>query len=317
MTYDGPSQAKGIEQEMISKRKIKSKLISVIRRTGMVQPPAIREFDVPTLNIGTARLPAVGFGTSGLLGRDCSVMVETALALGYRHIDTAQAYGNEAAVGHGLSRSAIARDEIFLSTKLEIAQLSAEAVEPAVRQSLARLATDYVDMLMIHWPSKEVPIGETLATFESLRAAGMIRHIGVCNFTTRLLQEAAEVQGANIICNQVEYHPLLAQRQLLQYQQDKGIALVAYSPLGRGRIIDNPVLQRIGRNHGKSAAQVALAWLVSQKLVAVIPKASSEAHCRANLEIFDIQLSSEEMAEISALDSGERIIDPTWAPKWD
>ncbi|MCZ6893210.1 MAG: aldo/keto reductase [Gammaproteobacteria bacterium] len=277
----------------------------------------MRQIDLQVLDVRGTPLPIIGFGTSGLPSDHCSAMVETALALGYRHIDTAQAYGNEAEVGRGIARSAVPRAEIFLSTKLEQVNLGAAAVRRATAESLARLGTDYVDLLMIHWPSEEVPMSETLAAFAHLRAEGKVRNIGVCNFTLDLLREAVEQHGADLLCNQVECHPLLAQKKILPYLQSNGIALVAYSPLGRGRVVRNPILRRIGAKYGKSSAQVSLAWLASQDLVAAIPKASSEAHCRANLEIFDFVLSADDLDEIAGLDTGQRGIDPSWAPNWD
>ena len=254
--------------------------------------PAI---DVPALDIRGTQLPVIGFGTSGLHGRRCTAMVQMALKIGYRYIDTAQAYGNETEVGRGLARSGLPREEIFLATKFEQANLGAAAVRREIAASLGRLGTSYVDLLMIHWPSKDIALKETLTAFAELREEGLIRHIGVCNFTLRLLREAVEEHGAELLCNQIEYHPLLAQKTVLPYLQS----------------------QRIAARHGKSTAQIALAWLASQDLVSAIPKASSAAHCRANLEIFDVTLSAEELAEIAALDRGERVIDPSWAPAWD
>ena len=276
--------------------------------------PAI---DVPALDIRGTRLPVIGFGTSGLHGRRCTAMVQMALKIGYRYIDTAQAYGNETEVGRGLARSGLPREQIFLATKFEQANLSAAAVRREIAASLGRLGTSYVDLLMIHWPSKDIALKETLTAFAELREEGLIRHIGVCNFTLRLLREAVEEHGADLLCNQIEYHPLLAQKTVLPYLQSQRIALVAYCPLARGRLLQDETLQRIAARHGKSTAQIALAWLASQDLVSAIPKASSAAHCRANLEIFDVTLSAEELAEIAALDRGERVIDPSWAPAWD
>ena len=276
--------------------------------------PAVK---VPALDIRGTRLPVIGFGTSGLHGRRCTAMVQMALQLGYRYIDTAQAYRNEAEVGRGIARSPVPREEIFLATKFEQANLGAEAVRREIAISLERLGTNYVDLLMIHWPSKKIPLKETLAVFSELRQEGRIRHIGVCNFTLPLLREAVEEHGAELLCNQIEYHPLLAQKKVLPYLQQHRIALVAYCPLARGRVLQEETLRRIAARHGKSTAQVALAWLASQDLVSAIPKASSEAHCRTNLEIFDIELTAEDLAEIAALDRGERVIDPSWAPAWD
>ena len=302
---------------MVDVGRMLSKFMRHAERVCVPTAAAGRAIEVPRIDVHGTPLPVIGFGTSGLRGQRCAAMVETALALGYRYIDTAQAYGNEADVGRGIARSPVSRDEIFLATKLEQAKLGADTVRREVDESLRRLGTDYVDLLMVHWPSKEIPLRETLTAFAQLRDEGRVRHIGVCNFTVALLHEAVEENGADLLCNQVEYHPLLAQETLLPYQQSRGIALVAYCPLARGRVLRDRTLRRLGAKHGKSPAQIALAWLTAHELVSAIPKASSEAHCRANLEIFDIQLSAEERAEIDALDRGERVIDPSWAPDWD
>lgn len=244
-------------------------------------------------------------------------MVRIALKLGYRHIDCAQAYGNEQDVGRAIASSSVPRSEIFLSTKLEQAHLAPARVAVAVGESLSRFGTPYVDLLMIHWPSAEVPMRDTFEAFRELQQAGKVRHIGVCNFTLRLLREAVEDCGVVPLCNQVEYHPFLSQRVILPYMREHGIALVAYSPLARGGVPRDPVLQAIGTKYGKSAAQVALAWLIRQALVAAIPKASREANCRANLAIFDFELSKDDVATIDALDKTRRVINPSWAPQWD
>jgi len=294
-----------------------SRLVGAAGRAGRSAATVDNPIDVPCHDVRGTPLPVIGFGTSGLHGKRCTAMVETALALGYRYIDTAQAYRNEAEVGRGIARSPVPRDRVFLATKFEQANLGAASVHREIDVSLGRLGTGYVDLLMIHWPSRTIPMKETFAAFAELREEGKIRHIGVCNFTLRLLREAVDEYGANILCNQVEYHPLLAQKTILPYMQSQGIALVAYCPLARGRLLNDPTLGRIAAKYGKSPAQVALAWLAQQDLVCAIPKASSEAHCRANLEIFDIALSDDDRAEIAALDRGERVINPSWSPAWD
>jgi 2,5-diketo-D-gluconate reductase B len=244
-------------------------------------------------------------------------MVRVALELGYRHIDTAQAYDNEQDVGRGIKASGVPRSEVFVTTKLEHAHLRGPAVGPALQQSLKRLGLDYVDQLMIHWPSDDIPLSDTLDAFARLRTDGLIRHIGVCNFTLRHLRECVDDCGITPLCNQVEYHPFLSQARLLPYLAEVGTVLVAYSPLARGQVPSDPTLQRIGARHGKSAAQVALAWLLAQPLVGAIPKASGEANCIANAESFDFRLTPEDLAEIAALPKDRRIINPSWAPRWD
>src|SRR5262245_18297632 len=269
------------------------------------------------LNVKGERWPRIGFGTSQINGRACTEIVKAALSLGYRHIDTAQAYGNEDAVGRALAQSTVKREEIFLTTKVWRASLDAKGVKRSTAESLDRLSTDYVDLLLVHWPNDSIPMGETLAAFAELKAAGKTRHIGVSNYTMRHLKEAVETHKADLFCNQLEYHPNLNQDALLGALRGYRMALVAYSPLGRGRLVKNPVLAAIGKKHGKTASQVALNWLVEQDGVAAIPKASSEAHCRANLDVFDFELSADERVEIAKLSENARLSAPSWGPSWD
>jgi 2,5-diketo-D-gluconate reductase B len=269
------------------------------------------------LSIKGQRLPAVGLGTSQLGGRACTDVVRTALALGYRHIDTAQAYGNEQDVGRAIAQSGIPRDEIFLTTKVWLSSLDARGVKRSTAESLERLGTDHVDLLLVHWPNDSVPMGETLAAFAELKAQGRTRNIGVANYTPRHLKEAIEIHKADLLCNQIEFHVQLDQARLLELIRGHGLALVAYSPLGRGRITADATLSGIGKKHGKSASQVALAWLLRNDGVAVIPKASSEAHLRANLDVFDFELSQDDLAAIAKLDTRSRVWEPSWGPRWD
>jgi 2,5-diketo-D-gluconate reductase B len=264
-----------------------------------------------------ARLPRIGFGTSGLSGGACTRMVRAALDLGYRHIDTAQAYGNETAVGAALTETTIDRRDIFLATKVWRSEMRDGALQRSVAESLRRLKTDYVDLLLIHWPNESVPMGETLDALAAVRAAGKARFIGVCNFTTRHLAEAVATRGADLLCDQVECHAMMRQERLRAALARDGMVLTAYSPLGRGRLTGQPALAAIGRKHGKSASQVALRWLMQQDGVIAIPKAGSEAHARANLEIFDFALDGDDLAAIDRLPAHERVIDPGWGPAWD
>jgi len=268
------------------------------------------------IEVKGARVPALGFGTWPLSGADCSRAVAEAIAVGYRHIDTAQLYGNEAEVGAGIKRSGVARDELWITTKLSRDHLNAEAAARSTLESLGKLGLDHLDLLLIHWPSRTVPLAETLEAMTRLRQAGKTRFLGVSNFTTRLLDEA--VRHADIICDQVEYHPFLAQRAVLGAVKKHGLFLTAYAPVARGRAPGDRTLQAIGRKHGKSAAQVALRWLLDQDNVAAIPKAGSRAHMEANLAIFDFALSAEDRAAIDALGGDRRIVDIAgWSPDWD
>jgi 2,5-diketo-D-gluconate reductase B len=268
-----------------------------------------------TVEIQGARVPALGLGTWLVEGRACEGAVRHALELGYRHIDTARAYGNEAEVGRALAGSPVDRDEVFLTTKLWRSELTRDRVGPAVEDSLRALQTDVVDLLLIHWPVDDVPVAETLEAMLAEREAGRVRHLGVSNFTSAQVRSAA--RHAPLLCNQVEYHPLLAQDTLLAVADELDLLITAYSPLAQGAVADEPVLQRIGARHGRTAGQVALRWLVQQPRVAAIPKASSPEHRAANLAVFDFELSDEEMKEIAGLARGLRLLDPRFAPAWD
>jgi 2,5-diketo-D-gluconate reductase B len=268
-----------------------------------------------TLTLQGVTIPKLGLGTWQIIGSDCVVAVRDALELGYDHIDTAPAYGNEAQVGQGLHDSGRNRDEVFLTTKLWYTQLSAVGVHDQLEQSLRDLRTEYVDLLLIHWPNRRVDLAQTLGAMAEARAAGRVRHLGVANFPSALLREALEL--APLICNQVEYHPYLGQPQVLALARERDLMVTAYSPLAQGEVLRDPALREIGAAHGKTAAQVALRWLLDQPNVAAIPKASSREHRAANLDIFDFELSDDERGRIAGLERGLRTIDPSWAPAWD
>jgi 2,5-diketo-D-gluconate reductase B len=269
------------------------------------------------IEVKGAKVPALGFGTWPLSGSACRGAVRAAIELGYRHIDTAQMYGNEAEVGAAIRDSGVARDALFVTSKLDLGNLRAAAVARSAEESLRRLGLDHLDLLLIHWPSKEVPLGETLSAMARLREAGKARHIGVSNFTAALLREAVEAHGAELLCNQVEYHPFLSQRAVLPAARKYGLLLAAYCPLARGLVAADATLAGIGRTYGKTAAQVALRWLVEQEGVAALPKAASRAHAAANLAIFDFALSEKDRAAIAALPKDRRIVNLSWSPDWD
>lgn len=260
-------------------------------------------------------VPALGLGTWQLEGAPCRRAVEHALDLGYRHVDTAQAYQNEEAVGEGIRNAAVDRDQLFLTTKVQYDSLQPDAVRRTTEASLRKLQVEYVDLLLIHWPSEDVPLARTLAAFRALQEEGKTRHIGVSNFTPSLLQEALE--HAPIFCNQVEYHPFLGQETLLEMARAHDFMLTAYSPLARGQVLQNHTLREIGEAHGKSPVQVTLRWLIQQAQVAAIPKAASPEHRAGNFDLFDFSLSDDEMDRIFRLDRDERIIDPSFAPTWE
>jgi 2,5-diketo-D-gluconate reductase B len=268
-----------------------------------------------TLEIQGVEIPKLGFGTWQLSGEACIAGVRDAIELGYRHIDTARAYGNEKHVGQGLHDSGRNRDEIFLTTKLWYTELTAVGVHDQIEQSLRDLRTEYIDLLLIHWHNRRVPLAETLGAMLEARAAGRVRHLGVANFPSALMREALE--HAPLLCNQVEYHPYLAQPEVLALARERDLMVTAYSPLAQGDVLRDPVIADIAQARGTSAAQVVLRWLLDQPQVAAIPKAGSHEHRAANRDVFDFELSDEERGRIAGLARGHRTIDPGWAPDWD
>ena len=261
------------------------------------------------------RVPVLGFGTWELTGDDATEGVRDALEIGYRQIDTARSYGNEREVGRGIADSGVPREEIFLTTKVPHDEASADEVQRDCEESLERLGVDYLDLLLLHWPSPDVPLEETLKALTALRSDGRIRNLGVSNFPAGLLKQALDL--APVFCNQVEYHPFLDQSRLLELAPANDVLITAYSPLARGRVPDDETLNRIGGAHGKTAGQVALRWLLDQDHVSPIPKASSHERRVENLDVFDFELSADERAEIDALPKDGRIADPSWAADWD
>lgn len=263
-------------------------------------------------------VPALGFGTWKLNGQECVEGVEHAIDLGYRHIDTAEAYENEEEVGRGIKNSGVDREDLFVTTKVWHDHLDAVSAREATEASLRRLDMDYVDLLLQHWPDPdgEVPVEETLDALGALQEEGKARYIGVSNFTPTMLQKTLDYE--KILCIQVEYHPFLHQQELLEMAREYDLLLTAYSPLARGKVFESDVLKEIAEQHGKSPAQVALRWLLQQEKVAAIPKAATAEHRQANLDIFDFELSGEEMDRIFQLGTSDgRIVDPGFIPAWD
>jgi 2,5-diketo-D-gluconate reductase B len=245
------------------------------------------------------KVPSLGLGTYRLSGEECVRAVGRALALGYRHIDTAQMYRNEDEVGKGMQSSGVDREEVFLTTKVWPSDFSYGRVIETTRGSLKSLHTDRVDLLLMHWPSRGVPLEETLGAMRELQEEGSVRHIGVSNFPPSMVEDAA--RHAEIFCNQVEYHSYEAQDELLEQAKEMDYLLTAYRPLSRGEILSDETLREIGEAHGKTPAQVALRWLIQQVKVAAIPKATSEDHLRSNFDVFDFELSNEEMERVFGL----------------
>ena len=261
-------------------------------------------------------LPIVGLGTWALRGRDCARLTEQAIRLGYRHIDTAQMYDNEREVGEGVRASGL-RNEVIVTTKVQPTLLSPPDLERSVKESLARLRLDIIDLLLIHWPNPRVPLAETLGAMAKMKREGYAKHIGVSNFTVALLDEANKATSEPLVCNQIECHPFLDQDKVIAACKKYGMAVVAYSPIARGGAKGDKVLERIGKAHGKSAAQVCLRWLTQQG-IAAIPRTSKVERLAENLAHLEFDLSDAEMREIAGLARpGGRIVDWSWSPKWD
>ena len=264
-----------------------------------------------------AKIPAIGLGTWELRGRASARLVEQALKLGYRHIDTAQVYENEREVGEGLRASGVRREEVFVATKVWTTHFAPNDLERSTKDSLSKLRLSEIDLLLLHWPNPQVPLSETLGALARVKQLGMVRHIGVSNFTVALIEEAVAACPEPLACDQVEYHPYLDQTKVKEACARHGMALVAYSPVAKGRVKDDATLARIGRVHGKTAAQVCLRWLVQQN-VSAIPRTSRIERLSENIDIFDFALSDEEIDEISGMASAKgRLTDYGFAPKWD
>jgi len=260
-------------------------------------------------------LHGLGLGTwENAEPEQCAESVRTALETGYRHVDTAQAYENEESVGEGIAAASVPREEVFLATKVETGNLAGEDVLASTRESLDKLGTDYLDLLYVHWPIDAYDAADTLAAFQRLYDEGTIRHVGVSNFAPRHLDEAREVLDAPIFANQVEMHPYLQQTELREYAAEHGHHVVAYSPLARTALFDDPVLSEIAEKHDASVAQVSLAWLLSLAGVAAIPKATGAEHIRDNWGAYDVDLDEEDLSRIADLDRGQREVDFEAAP---
>jgi len=273
----------------------------------------------PAVEAKGARIPLVGLGTWDLRGRTCARVVEQALRMGYRHIDTAEMYDNEREVGEGLRASGIPRNEVFVTTKVWPSHFAPRELLRAAKESLAKLRMSEVDLLLLHWPNPQVPLSETIGALCKVKADGMARHIGVSNFNAALLNEAASLATEPLVCNQFEMHPFLDQSTLVSACRDKGMAVVAYSPIARGGAKNDAMLNRIGKAHGKTAAQVCLRYLVQQDVV-VIPRTSKIERLEENISIFDFALPDAEMSEIASLARRDgRIVDWSFSgsAKWD
>lgn len=264
-----------------------------------------------------AHIPILGLGTWDLRGRECVRIVAQAVGLGYRHFDTAQMYGNEREVGEGIRASGIVRDEVFVVTKVAPDNLAPRQLERSVKESIGALRLGEIDLLLLHWPNKGVPLAETIDALVAMKRYGLVRHIGVSNYTVALIEEASRLSGERLVCNQIEIHPYLDQSRVITACRKHGMAVVAYSPIARGNAKNDAVLARIGRAHGKTPAQVSLRWLIQQGIGA-IPRTGKIERLAENIAIFDFALTDAEMQAIAKLaHPGGRIVDWGWSPQWD
>lgn len=257
------------------------------------------------------KIPALGFGTWKLSGEDAVISTTKALEVGYRHIDTADKYGNHKEVGQAIKDSGIKREDIFLTTKVWHSDLAPDDLKRSAERFLAELQTDYLDLLLIHWPNRNITLEETLKAMDQLKAEGIIKNIGVSNFTINHLKDCLK-SGIEVVNNQVEIHPTFAQFELQKFTEDNEILLTAYSPLGRGADLEIPELVEIAKKHGKIVPQVIINWLISRGII-TIPKATSEEHIKQNFEALDFELSKNDIEAVNELDRGERLIDNDWS----
>lgn len=264
-------------------------------------------------------MPRLGLGTFRLQGRQAIDSVRNGLELGYRHIDTAQIYANEEDVGSALAASGIARGEVFVTTKIWLDHLGGDVLVPSLKESLRKLRLEQVDLSLIHWPAPggAVPVAESLQALLGAREQGLTGAIGISNFPVALMREAIDAVGAhNIATNQVELHPYLQNRRVAAFAHEAGIHVTAYMPLAYGKVMDDPVIAGIAARHGATPAQVTLAWLMA-KGYAVIPSSTRRANLASNLAAGSLVLAQEDILAIDALERGERLVSPDFAPEWE
>ena len=266
-----------------------------------------------------AEIPSLGFGTYGMSRENMLRTIPAALSTGFRHIDTAQIYRNEQEVGECVQASGLDRADLFLTTKVWVANYAKGAFAASVDDSLRKLRTDYIDLLLLHWPYPNLPLGDQIAGLNATVKAGKVRHIGVSNFNRQLLAEAVRLSEAPIVTNQFEYHPYLNQRLLIDECRRLGVSVTAYCGMAVGRVFDDPVLLAIAGRRAKTVAQIVLRWLIQQDGVVALSRTTNPARIPANLDVFGFELSPEEMRAISRLaTSDSRIVSPTGpSPAWD
>lgn len=264
------------------------------------------------------KVPALGYGTWQLKGQDCVKGVQMALDVGYRHIDTAQIYDNELDVGTALNEYDIERQDYFLTTKIWMDNFAPDRFMKSLDESLNKLQTDYVNMLLLHWPDQNSDLDKTLELLLEAKKSGKARLIGVSNYTIHLMKAAQSKTGNTLATNQVEFHPFIDQGPVLEWIRRHDMFLTGYSPLSRGDVLKSDAIEQIGKKHKKNGAQVALRWALQHERVAVIPKAGSEGHIKSNYDVFDFELTRDEMDKITALAREDgRKVNPAFAPDWD
>lgn len=249
------------------------------------------------LKIADDEIPVLGLGTWDLRGKQCVKSVAEAIDMGYRHLDTAQMYRNEKEVGEGVKESGINREDLFMVTKVSASNLEHDRVISSTAESLDRLGMEYVDLLLIHWPTSEMDLRSCLDAMFKLKEEGRVRHVGVSNFSPELVRRSLEI--GPVMCNQVEFSPYYKQDDNLAVAKEHNLMLTAYSPLDKGNVSRDPLLREIGRKYNKTAAQVTLRWLLQHGNVSVIPKASGRQHLEENMDLFDFELSEEDIDRIN------------------
>jgi diketogulonate reductase-like aldo/keto reductase len=280
--------------------------------TGLAIAPA------PLVKANGARIPAIGLGTWQMAGAECVRAVTSALKIGYRHLDTAAMYGNEAEVGEGLRASGIDRGDVFVTTKVWWDSLADGALQASAERSLKSLGLDTIDLLLIHWPNPRVSIAECVGALCETKRRGLARHIGVANFPVKLLEEAVAVATEPLVCNQFESHPRLNQSKLMSACRKHGMAVVSYCPIGKGEVLGLDVIKEIAAARGRTTAQIVLRWQTQRPGVVAIPKSANAGRQAENLDVFGFSLSDDEMARIDKLARpGGRILDPAFSPDWD
>jgi 2,5-diketo-D-gluconate reductase B len=272
-----------------------------------------------TVDAHGAKIPVIGFGTWPMIDNACVRAVAAALEAGYRHVDTAAGYGNEREVGEAIRASGAPREEIFVTTKITPWDLAEGDMQRAAADSLRNLGLEWVDLILIHWPSRTLPVAATIASLNDIKRRGIARFIGVSNFPTKLLDEAWIATEEPLAVNQCEYHPYLNQDKLIAACRARGMAFIAYSPIGQGDVLSDPVVRGIAERLNRTPAQVVLRWLIQQEGVVAIPKSATPSRVRENLNVFDFELTQEDMAAIGALahSHGRLVRDPDLAPDWD